>query len=303
MKRATGILFLLLALFLTGCGAPAGKVVRLQGQEAKAVAPVEKAKDRIPFRVAVSSILSPVETLDGYEPLLKVLEDRLDRPVVLLQRRTYQEVNQLLAEKGVELAFVCSGGYMAGRGIELLALPEVKGKRTYQSYIIARAPLQVKSLQEMKGHSFAFTDPLSFSGHMAPLFMLLSVNADPKNYFSRTFFTFSHDNSIRSVVDGIVDGAAVDSMIYDRVLARRPEWANRVRIVERSLFVGNPPVVVPQGLELALRQKVLAILLAMHEDPTGQQALKRLDYDRFTLPDEALYQPLEPVWQAVRGIL
>jgi len=92
-------------------------------------------------------------------------------------------------------------------------------------------------------------------------------------------------------------------MIYDRVLARRPEWAGRIRIVEKSLFVGNPPVVVPQGLDPELRQKVLTILLSMQEDPAGKQALRKLDYDRFTMPDEALYKPLEPVWQAVRGLL
>lgn len=296
-------MLVLLSMALSGCGGPPEKVVRLQGQDTRKAVPVEISKARLPFRVAVSSILSPVETLDGYEPLLKYLEVRLERPVVLLQRRTYQEVNQLLADRGVDLAFVCSGGYIAGRGVELLALPEVKGQRTYQSYIIARAALPVKSLKELQGYSFAFTDPLSFSGHMAPLYMLISGHANPKTYFSRSFFTFSHDNSIRSVVDGIVDGAAVDSMIYDRVLARHPEWVGRVRIVEKSLSVGNPPVVVPQGLDPALRQQVLAILLSMQEDPAGKQALQRLDYDRFTMPDQALYQPLEPVWQAVRELL
>ena len=303
LKQTIGALLIFLTMLLSGCGISSEKVVRLQGPDVPAAIQVESSKARLPFRVAVSSILSPVETLDGYEPLLKYLEARLERPVVLLQRRTYQEVNQLLADKAVELAFVCSGGYIAGRGIELFAVPEVKGQRTYQSYIIARATLPAQSLKDLRGYSFAFTDPLSFSGYMAPLYMLLLDNTDPKAYFSRTFFTFSHDNSIRSVADGIVDGAAVDSMIYDRVLARRPEWAGRVQIVEKSLTVGNPPVVVPQGLDSALRQKVLAILLSMHEDPVGKQALRKLDYDRFTTPDEDLYKPLDPVWQAVRGLL
>jgi phosphonate transport system substrate-binding protein len=300
VKHAASVLLVILMMALSGCGGPQEKVIRLQGQDSQKAAPSENYQGRLPFRVAVSSILSPVETLDGYEPLLKYLESRLDRPVVLLQRRTYQEVNRLLADKGVDLAFVCSGGYIAGRGIELLAVPEVKGMKIYQSYIIARTTLPAQSLKELRGGSFAFTDPLSFSGYMAPLYMLLSEHADPKTYFSRTFFTFSHDNSIRSVVDGIVDGAAVDSMIYDRVLARHPEWAGRVRVVEKSLTVGNPPVVVPQGLDTALRQKVAAILFSMQDDPAGKKALQRLDYDRFTVPDEALYKPLEPIWQAVR---
>lgn len=297
------LIVLMSCAMMMGCASSPEKTVRLQGTESQVTVPAAKGEGVTPFRIAVSSILSPLETLDSYDPLLKYLEVRLGRPVVLLQRRTYQEVNQLLFEQGVDLAFVCSGGYIAGNGIDLLALPEVNGNRTYQSYIIARSILPVQSLKDLKGYSFAFTDPLSFSGHMAPLFMLLNERATPKAYFSRTFFSFSHDNSIRSVADGIVDGAAVDSMIYDRVLLRHPEWANRVRVVDKSLSVGNPPVVVPKGIDPALRQKVLSILLSMHSDTAGRQALKRLDYDRFIETDETLYHPLIPVWQAVRGLL
>ncbi len=294
---------LLLAGLLAGCSTPAVKTVRLQDPDARMPQTAPKASGVSPFRVAVSSILSPMETLDGYEPLLKYLEARLDRPVVLLQRRTYQEVNQLLQERGVDLAFVCSGGYTAGQGMELFAMPEVRGRRTYQSYIIVRSSLPSSSLTSLAGRSFAFTDPLSFSGHMAPQSMLIAQKIAPQTHFSRSFFTFSHDNSIRSVVEGLVDGAAVDSMIYDRVLAQRPEWAGKVRIIEKSLTVGNPPVVVPQGLDAALRQKVQAILLQMHEDPAGREALRRLDYDRFVLPEPELYESLKPIWQAVRGLL
>jgi phosphonate transport system substrate-binding protein len=295
--------FLLLAVLLAGCGAPAVKSVRLQDPEARMPLAAPKSSGATPFRVAVSSILSPTETLDGYEPLLKYLAARLDRPVVLLQRRTYQEVNQLLLDRGVDLAFVCSGGYTAGQGMELFAMPEVRGSRTYQSYIIVRSALPSGSLAALQGHSFAFTDPLSFSGHMAPQSMLIAQKIAPQTHFSRSFFTFSHDNSIRSVAEGLVDGAAVDSMIYDRILVQRPEWAGKVRIVEKSLVVGNPPVVVPQGLDAALKQQLQTILLQMHEDPAGKAALGRLDYDRFILPEAELYEPIKPIWQAVRGLL
>ena len=294
---------LLLAGLLAGCAAPAVKSVRLQDPEARMPLTAPKSTGTTPFRVAVSSILSPMETLDGYEPLLKYLAARLDHPVVLLQRRTYQEVNQLLQQRGVDLAFVCSGGYTAGQGMELFAMPEVRGRQTYQSYIIVRSELPASSLAALQGRSFAFTDPLSFSGHMAPQSMLISQKIAPQTHFSRNFFTFSHDNSIRSVVEGLVDGAAVDSMIYDRILAQRPEWTGKVRVIEKSLAVGNPPVVVPQGLDAELKQKVQAILLKMHEDPAGKEALRRLDYDRFILPQPELYEPIKPIWQAVRGLL
>ena len=106
MKRrfSFGLVAVLLLLvgLLAGCSAPAAKPVRLQDPEARMPLTAPKSTGFTPFRVAVSSILSPMETLDGYEPLLKYLAARLDRPVVLLQRRTDQEVNQLLQERGVD---------------------------------------------------------------------------------------------------------------------------------------------------------------------------------------------------------
>ena len=301
--RSLTVGLLLLVVLLAGCGSSAVKTVRLQDPDARIPLTAPQAAGTQPVRVAVSSILSPLETLNAYEPLLKYLQARLELPVVLLQRRTYQEVNQLLQERGVDLAFVCSGGYTAGQGIELFAMPEVRGRRIYQSYIIVRSKLPVDSLAALQGHSFAFTDPLSFSGYMAPQSMLIAQNLSPQNHFSRSLFTFSHDNSIRSVAEGLVDGAAVDSMIYDRILARRPEWAGKVRVIEKSIAVGNPPVVVPQGLDSEMKQKLRAILLQMHADPAGQEALRHLDYDRFILPRPDLYDPIEPIWQVVQGLL
>lgn len=303
MRWMAHLLMVLMLIILAGCGSGAEKVIRLQEPTGKQAEPRNKSSGELPFRVAVSSILSPVETLDSYEPLLKYLEIRLKRPVVLLQRRTYQEVNQLLIERGVDLAFVCSGGYTAGRDMELLATPQVQGRHTYQSYIIVGKSLPGRTLRDLQGSSFAYTDPLSFSGHIAPLFMLLSEKADPKTHFGRTFFTFSHDNSIRSVAEGIVDGAAVDSMIFDRVIAKHPDWKSRVKIIEKSVSVGNPPVVVPQGLDPELREKILALLLGMHLDSPGKEALGRLDFDRFILPEDGWYQPIAPMWQAVRGLM
>jgi len=62
---------LLLAGLLAGCAAPAVKSVRLQDPEARMPLTAPKATAITTFRVAGSSILSPMETVDGYEPLLK----------------------------------------------------------------------------------------------------------------------------------------------------------------------------------------------------------------------------------------
>ncbi len=50
----------------------------------------------IPLRVSVAAVVSPRGTAESYQPLLDYLSEALDRPVELIQRRTYQETNDLI---------------------------------------------------------------------------------------------------------------------------------------------------------------------------------------------------------------
>jgi ABC-type phosphate/phosphonate transport system substrate-binding protein len=45
--------------------------------------------------------------------MLDYLSAKLERPVELVQRRTYTEVNDLIAKEGVDVAFVCTSVYVA----------------------------------------------------------------------------------------------------------------------------------------------------------------------------------------------
>jgi len=305
LSKFLGILISLICVLclLAGCAPEPVKSVRLDRVDPTVGNQEKLTTGQNQLRLAVSSVLSLQETLSTYQPLIEYLESKFGYPVVLLQRRTYQEVNDLLQQRKADVAFVCSGGYIAGVrgfGMELLAIPQVNGQRTYRSYIITPAASLAQSIADLSGRSFAYTDPLSFSGHIAPVYMLLQSKFDSDRFFSRTFYTYSHDNAIRAVADGIVDGAAVDSMIYDRATEINPSVAKRTKIVDRSLFVGNPPVVIAPGTDPLLKKQLLDILFAMHETASGKKVLASLTYDRFTPPDESLYRELQNVWNLVR---
>ena len=293
---------ILISIYLSGCSSPPVKFVRLNNVDSQIVVK-DNTPDQVPLRVAVSSILSPKETLTVYQPLVDYLEIKLGSPVILLQRKTYKEVNDLLHVGGADVAFVCSGGYAAGNqsfGMELLAIPIVKNKRVYQSYIITNQSIHANSIIDLRGRSFAFTDPMSFSGRIAPVYMLESHGIDSHTFWGRNFYTYSHDNAIRAVAEGIVDAAAVDSMIFDHAVQREPNLATKVKIIDKSIFVGNPPVVVNPALNAALKQRVQMLILTMNEDENGQKALQALSYDNFMTPDDQDYAPLKSIWLSIK---
>ncbi|HML35647.1 MULTISPECIES: phosphate/phosphite/phosphonate ABC transporter substrate-binding protein [Sporomusa] len=301
-KWITGLILIMVTAFFVGCSSQPAQTVRLQHLD-EAIPAKGNTNGALPLRVAVSSILSPRETLMVYQPLLSYLEKKLAMPVVLLQRRTYKEVNELIEHDSADIAFVCSGGYVAGHqsfGLELLAVPIVNGQHTYRSYIIVNAKLEAHSISALKGRSFAFTDPMSFSGRIAPVYMLHSQNIDTAHFFGRTFYTYSHDNAIQAVKDGIADAAAVDSLVFDQALQSDPELTKRVKIIDQSLMVGSPPVVVNRALDRSRKENLRSLLLVMQFDPDGKKALSALHYERFAVPDEKDYEALNNIWMIVR---
>ena len=266
-KTLAGLL--LLGALLAGC-ASAPEYPRVSLSEAPP-SPTHTAlgagvgQGQPPLRVAIAAVISPRSTVQSYTPLLDYLEQRTGRPVELVQRRTYAEVNDLLRDGGVDLALVCSG-----------------------TYIIVPTGSPAQSLADLGGKTFAFTDPMSNSGRLQPTYMLSQMGLTPESFFGDIIYTYGHENSIRAVSEGLVDGAGVDSLVYDYALSRDPTLAERVRVIDRSGASGIPPVVVHPDLDADQKRALRDVLLSMHQEEAGRAALEEILIDRFvTIGDDA----------------
>jgi phosphonate transport system substrate-binding protein len=290
---------------LTACApASSASVIRLDD-----LAPLPRDRapsgDIVPLRVAVAAVISPEGTVESYRPLLDYLGSELGRPIELVQRRTYAEVNDLIRDGKVDLAFVCTRAYVIGQrdfGMELVAAPQVQGEAVYYSYLIVPANSSANHMADLRNKAFAFTDPLSNTGYMSPVSLVLQMGARPDTFFRRTFFTYSHDNAIRAVADGLADGAAVDSLVYDFAVAREPSLGQRTRIIARSQPFGTPPVVVGPDVRPQVKATLKDTLLNMADDVQGQAALKTLGVDRFVTPSDSDYASVRVLEQQIAGL-
>ena len=297
------LFFLIIILLLTACSqiqaatpVPSIDLTNLQPLPTRADTEIK------PLRVAIAAVISPKGSAESYAPLLDYLSAKLGRPIERIQRRTYAEVNDLLRTGEVDLAFVCTSSYLLGHeqfGLELLVVPQVNGKSTYNANIIVAAQSPTKTLADMKGKVFAFTDPTSFTGRVYPSYLLHQMGVLPESFFSRTFFTYSHDKAIYAVADGQADGASVDSLVYDFALKRDASLAERVRIIHISPDFGIPPVVVSPSIRPQLRAALTEILLGMNIDPDGQAALQALDYDGFVASSDDNYKSAKEIESSV----
>lgn len=257
--------------------------------------PKQGPQNKTYFRVAVAAMISAQETVGNYHQLLNYIANRLGREIKLIQRKTYHEINELIGLGQIDLAFICSGPYASGRqqyGFEALAMPEVRGAPFYQAYLIVNRNSEYQGLGDLKGKVFAFTDPESNTGRLVPTYWLKQNHEQPENYFGKTIYTHSHDNSIMAVAMSLVDGATVNGQIWEYYRQRNPVHTANTRIIRKSRLFGTPPVVVPSSMPEQVKRRIRILLLNMHHDPDGKAILDGLMIDRFTAPKEERYDPI-----------
>ncbi|MEW5829966.1 MAG: phosphate/phosphite/phosphonate ABC transporter substrate-binding protein [Chloroflexota bacterium] len=260
------------------------------------------SQDGIPLRVAVAAVISPKGTVESYSALMDYLGEKTGRPVELVQRRTYLEVNDLVERGEVDMAFVCTSAYIAGRddfGMQLLVAPQVNGETVYRSYLIVPIDSPARDMADLKDKVFAFTDPISLTGRAYPTYLVEQLGSTPESFFSRTFFTYSHDEAIYAVANHLADGAAVDSLVYDFAVSRDPSLAQKTRIVHTSPSFGIPPVVVSPEVRPQIAAELQALLLEMSNDPAGRTALQSIGIDRFVLIEDNMYDSVRSLLGSV----
>ncbi|MCK5004202.1 MAG: phosphate/phosphite/phosphonate ABC transporter substrate-binding protein [Candidatus Aminicenantes bacterium] len=247
------------------------------------------------LRVAVGAMISPEITFEYYQELMNLIANKIGMKVKFFQHRTYEEVNDLVKNRLVDVAYVCSGAYTMGFedfGMEILAVPVVSGRKTYNCYIISNSESGIESFQDLKGKRFAFTDPNSNTGYLVPIYMLAKIGETPDSFFKETFFTYSHDNSIKSIADKQSDGAAVDGMIWDFFNSLSPLMVSRTKIIERSPPYGIPPIVVHPEMDKRFKKKLRKIFLSLHLDEKSKFLLDQIHIDRFEAGEPSMYDTI-----------
>lgn len=243
--------------------------------------------------VAVSSMISPVETFYLYRNLIEYISTKAGVAIEFKQRKTYEEVNDLLQKKQIDFAFICTGAYLRAKRnfpLELLVVPVVNGKATYQAYILASKQSGIKSFDDFEGKSFAFTDPFSKTGCTFITNLLKQKERKPTEFFAKTIFTYAHDYSIQAVERNIVDGATVDGLVYEYLKKYKPARVRDVVVIKKSEEYGIPPFVVQPDLNDSLKTRLRNIMLNMHNDPEGRELLNKIMIDKFVLGNDAAYK-------------
>lgn len=212
------------------------------------------------------------------------LSQKMGQRVEFVRRRSYREIMDMLESGSLDFAWICGFPYVQKREpefIKLISVPIYKGKPLYRSFIIVHKDSPYQSLDDLKGKTFAFSDPDSNSGYLYPQYLLTQKGTNKEKFFRQTLFTFNHAETIEAVAEQFADGGAVDSYIWDYLSEFQPELAKQTRVIDQSPMFGFPPLVSRLGVDFETVWQMETVIKGMQNDPEGRKFLDGLKLDGF----------------------
>lgn len=166
------------------------------------------------IRFGILSSENEKDHTQRYSAFKEYLEKNLGVEIETYTASSYDGVIQALAADQIEFAFLGSSAYAAAwteteGGVEpLVSRLQDDGSTGYYSVVAVRCDSPYKSVDDLKGKTFAFADPDSTSGYAVPYFNLLKQGYNPETYFGATPFSGSHETGVLGVINGQFDAAA-----------------------------------------------------------------------------------------------
>ena len=253
---------------------------------------VPSAMDRLRFGTFLAPNIMPV-----YEAVTEEVGRRLGIETELVVETDYEAC----AKDENEVCFVCSLPYVEfeRQGIApavpiaapVLMGDRYRGKPIYFSDVIVHRDSPFQSFLDLRGHSWAYNEPLSHSGYGIMRYHLVE-SGETSGFFSEVIEAGFHETSMRLVAAREVDASAIDSQVLAVAMRDDPSLARSLRIIDALGPSTIQPVAVSKRVPRKQRREIREVLTTMHEDPAMRERLALGRVERFVPVDASSYDDI-----------
>jgi phosphonate transport system substrate-binding protein len=247
-------------------------------------------------RLRFATFLAP-----GMLPVYQAVADEVGRRLDVATELVVETDVEAWAADRNDVCFICSLPYVwfERRGVAPavpVAAPVFEGARyagrpIYYSDVIVRGDDPARSFLDLRGRSWACSEPLSHSGYGITRYHLVEI-AQTHGFFGRVVEAGSHAESMRLVAAGAADGAAIDSQVLAVATRDDPSLARSLRAVDALGPSTSQPVTVSKRLPAALRDEIRLAVTSLHETALVRERLAAGLVGRFVAADPSSYDDI-----------
>lgn len=197
----------------------------------------------------------------------------------------YVAVVEAFGSNRADIGVMNSFGYLMANkryGAQALLTVIRYGHTYYQGQILAHVDSGIKSIKDLEGKKFAFTDPSSTSGYMFPKNIMRENNITLGN----TTFAIKHDNVVTMIYQRQVDAgstyySAPDKNgnirdARDRVRTQFPDVEEKIKIIALTEKIPNDPFVFRKDLPKDITNKFITAVKKYIATPEGKKVFQNI---------------------------
>lgn len=259
---------------------------------------LEAAPDKL--RLVFIAYENPNQLMENVEPVVTYLEGALGREIEHFAATDYAAVVEALRNGHADAGFMGPLQYVLAHheaGARPILGEIYNGSSTYVSRIFVRKDSGIKTIEDLRGRSLAFVDPISSSGYMYPLDIfrdrkLIRSRDDADRFFKKIYFAGGDEQAIRAVLNRFVDAAGIGQYAYDLL---RGDEKDQIVAIGESKPIPSHCVVVREGLDEAATEDLRSALLALNEGPNRKLLQHLYSVDGYVAVTHATYAEVEQV--------
>ncbi len=245
------------------------------------------------LRISMIPTTDPGKMIREGEPLIAYLQKETGAKVEMTVPTNYAAVVEAIANDQVDIAYFGGFTYVqASKRAGVIPLVQRDQDQNFHSLFIAHPDSGINSLSDLKGHTFAFGDVNSTSGHLMPEYFMREAKVDLE-VIAKAVYTGGHDGTALAVANQKVDAGALDETVYQKMVAD-----GKLDPAKAKVFFTTPPFfdyvwAARKGLDPKLEEAFASAFLKLDgSDPQQQVVLDFLRAKKYVRASDSDYDKL-----------
>ncbi len=232
------------------------------------------------LRIVFIAYENPDQLLEDVRPVVAYLEGKLGRNVRPFVATDYAGVVEALKNETADVGFMGPLQYLLAHeqaGAQAILGEVYNSQPWYTARIFVRKDSGIRSLEDLRGKTMAFVDPLSSSGYLYPLEAfrragLIAKREEAEQFFRKIYFAGGDEQALRAVLNKFVDAAGIGQYSFAML---RAEERDQVMYIGESPRIPSHCIVARKGLDAVSVAALQEALLALNNGP-NRGLLKQL---------------------------